>query len=307
MGHPQHPDRPEVTRFEVPASASPALVAAAEAALAASLKRVLIVEHDGTRYVVKRAAHRRRSLWQSLCLRWLVHRVSGLTLPMHSLRLARASSGVDFEAGRLAALAAAGVRVPRVLRRGDGYLILEHCGISIAALLQRWTPDAWRQELPRLAEQLGDFHQAGQWHGAAQIKNLTRRDGLIYRIDFEEDFGEMVPLAAAQAVDLMLFLNSISLRARIDDAEARGLLIELIDAYFARKPDRQVLQTLARALPLARTLVRLARPLMQVRLRGRPHNGLARLVILVDVLTDYLAQGAAVSEPFGQRSGWHAG
>lgn len=300
VAHPQHQERCET-------AAVTGLVSAAEAALAGSPSRVLFVEHDGKGYVVKRGAHRRRSLWQSLCLRWLVHRVSGYTLPMHSLRLAQASSGVDFEAKRLAALAAAGIRVPRVIHRGDDFLILEHCGNSIAMLLQHWTQDAWRQELPRLAGQLGAFHRSGHWHGAAQIKNLTRTDGLDYRIDFEEDFGELVPLAAAQAVDLVLFLNSISLRARIDAAEARRLLPDLIGSYFAAEPDRQVVQTLARALPLATTLVRIARLLMRLQFWGRPHKGVARLVILVEALTAQLAQVSPASAPFGPRSGWRAG
>jgi tRNA A-37 threonylcarbamoyl transferase component Bud32 len=280
-----------------------ALVAVAEAALSTSSKRILFVEHGGASYVVKCAAHRPRSIGQSLLLRWLVKQIIGYRLPLHTLRLSQASSGVGFEAKRLAALARVGVPVPRVLHQGAGYLLLEHCGTSVATLLHRWTAEVWRRELPRLADQLGAFHRTGQWHGAAQIKNLTRKDGRDYRIDFEEDFGESAPLAVAQAVDLALFLNSISLRARIDEAEARRLLPELLETYFASNPDWQVAQTLVRALPWATALARLAAQLIRLQVWGRRHNGVARLVILVEVLAAHLAPHAAASalsgSPFG--------
>lgn len=293
---PQQQQPPESGPFVGYGPAPPTLVAAAEAAMAASSKRVLFIIHGGTCYVLKRAAHRPRSIGQSLLLRWLVKQVSGHRLPMHTLRLSQASFGVCFEAGRLAALARAGVRVPRVVHQGANFLLLEHCGTSMATLLQSWSADAWRHELARLAGQLGAFHRAGQWHGSAQIKNLTRQDNLDYRIDFEEEFGEWVPLATAQAVDLVLFLNSISLRAHVDESEARRLLPELLSIYFADNPDPQVAAMLARAVPWATALTRLATHCMRLQLWGLRHKGVARLVILVDVLAAHLAPHASASE-----------
>lgn len=277
--------------------ASPALIAAADAALAASSQRVLMLEHGGASYVLKRMAHRPRSWGQALLLRWLVKQVSGQALPMHTLRLSQASSSVDFEGRRLLSLARAGMQVPRVFHQGAGYLLLEHCGSSVALLLQHWTAEVWRVELARLAAQLGDFHKAGQWHGAAQIKNLTRRGQLDYRIDFEEDFGELVPLAAAQALDLALFLNSISLRASVDAAEARRLLPELIRAYFASNPDAAIAQLLARALPWATALARFAARLMGLPLLRHRGKGVARLLILVEALAAQPGPGSPAVAP----------
>jgi tRNA A-37 threonylcarbamoyl transferase component Bud32 len=271
------PDRPDA-----------ALVAAADAALAATSERIAVVEHDGQRYVAKRLADRPRRLSQALFVRWLVKRVTGQALPMRTLLLSGAVSSVDYEARRLEALARAGVRVPRVVYRCERYLLLEHCGANLSSQLEAWPAETWRSELPRLASELGAFHSAGQWHGAAQIKNLTQKGGHTYRIDFEEGFGERVPLAAAQAVDVVLFLNSISLVGGVDEAEARVLLPDLLARYFEAYPEPQVRAALVNALPLVAALSRLAAPLRGVKQRGRQRKGIARLVILVDALSAYL-------------------
>lgn len=265
------------------------LVAAADAAVAATVDRIVLVEHGGASYIAKRTADRPRRLSQALFVRWLVKRVTGQSLPLKTLMLSEAASGVDYEARRLRSLALAGVHVPRVVHQDAGYLLLEHCGPTVASLLDGWSRDTWRDELRTVAGELGAFHQAGHWHGAAQIKNLTRRDGRTWRIDFEESFGELVPLPAAQAMDLVLLLNSISLGGPIDEAEARQLMPALLDAYFAANPDPQLRQVLVRALPWASGLMRLASPFKGGSVRGRPRKGLARLEIVVQTLAARLA------------------
>lgn len=264
--------------------ADAALTSAAAAALAASTARIVVVEHLGVRYVAKRPAERPRRLSQALVLRWLVKRITGQTLPMRTMLLSDAASSLDYEARRLASLARAGERVPRVVHQEAGYLLMEHCGETVATLLERWPIDLARAEMEQLAAQLGAFHRAGHWHGAAQIKNLTRRDGHTYRIDFEEDFGEFGPLAATQALDLVLFLNSVSLAGPISEAESRELLPRLLAAYFAANPDPQVRAVMCRGMPWGAALARLASPFRGLKSGGRPRKGAARVVILADAL-----------------------
>lgn len=279
---------------DAPAAADPALVAAAEAALAASAERTVLVEHGGARYVAKRLAHRPRRRSQALLLRWLVERVTGERLPMRTLRLSEAAASVDYEAQRLAALERAGVAVPRVAHRGADYLLLAHCGTTLATRLETWTLAEAEAELPRLAGELGAFHRAGHWHGAAQVKNLTRRDGssTTWRIDFEEDFGDLVPLPAAQALDLVLFLNSLSLAGPLEvDAATARLLPALIAAYFAANPDAQVRAVLQRALPWVVALGRVASPFRRLRWSGRRRKGAARVALLAEALSAHFATG----------------
>jgi tRNA A-37 threonylcarbamoyl transferase component Bud32 len=257
-----------------------ALEAAARAALAADSSRTHVFAHDGRRYVVKRLAARPRRLIQMLFMRWLVRRLTGQRLPLQTLALANATSSMEFEATRLRDLAAAGIRVPRVALVTAGFFVLDYCGAVVQTQLRSWTPETWRRELPRLAAELGEFHRAGHWHGGAQIRNVTLHDGVSYRIDFEEDFGEIMPLEVTQAADLVLFLNSIPLSGPIGESEARQLLPQLIDRYRAANPDPEIMAIIRRALPLLRRLAALARPFRRWSRRGIP-----RVLIMVDVIS----------------------
>ncbi|HOF29760.1 MAG TPA: hypothetical protein PK441_02860, partial [Burkholderiaceae bacterium] len=98
------------------------LIDAAAAALAASTDRVVILSHAGRRYVAKRVAPQPRSRLQAVAVRWLVKGITGQSLPMQTLRLADAATGVGFEARRLRALEQAGQRVPHLVHEGPDYL-----------------------------------------------------------------------------------------------------------------------------------------------------------------------------------------
>jgi tRNA A-37 threonylcarbamoyl transferase component Bud32 len=259
-----------------------ALEAAARAALAGNQKRVRVFTHADATYIAKRPAAKPRRLTQILFLRWAVKRITGTALPTTTLALSGATSGMDYEAGRLKRLAADGVRVPRVALLTPEFFVLEHCGAIVEAHLANWPPATWRHELPRLASELGEFHRAGHWHGGAQIKNITLRDGVSYRIDFEEDFGEFLPLPVTHAADLVLFLNSISLSGPIVESEARKLLPQLIDHYFATNPDPEIRDVIRRGLPLMKRLAGIARPF-----RRWSNRGIPRILILVDVFREY--------------------
>ena len=257
-----------------------ALEAATRAVLATDSSRTCIFEHEGRRYVVKRLAAKPRKLIQTLFMRWLVKRLTGQRLPLETLALSEATSSMDFEATRLKDLAAAGIRVPRVALVTAEFFVLEYCGEVVQAQLKSWTPETWRRELPRLATELGEFHRAGHWHGGAQIKNVTLQDGVSYRIDFEEDFGEIMTLEMTQAADLALFLNSIPLSGPIGESEARQLLPQLIDRYFAANPNPEIMNLIRHGLPLLKRLAALARPFRRWSKRGIP-----RVLIMVDVFS----------------------
>ena len=186
---------------------------------------------------------------------------------------------MDFEANRLKSLAAAGVSVPQVALVTPEFFVLEYCGTVIATLLETWPAETFRPELIALAREIGDFHRAGHWHGGAQIKNLTLHGGQHFRIDFEENFGEFLPLAAPQAADLVLFLNSISLAGPVNEAETRQLLPQLIDAYFAAHPNPEIKAIIARAMPMMRVLAGIARPFQRF-----SRKGIRRVLIMVDML-----------------------
>lgn len=269
------------------ASELKSLVAATETALAASPEqRTVVVHHEGSSYVAKRLAERPRRFIQTLFMRWLVKKITGQPLPMRTLALSEAAHSMEYEAQRLRTLAVAGVAVPHIVYRTPDYLLLEHRGTVVASLLEGWTAEVWHLELPRMASDLGTLHAKGLWHGGAQIKNVTLQDGQFTRIDFEENFGEFLPLPVTQATDLLLFLNSISLSGPLDEAESRRLLPELLAAYLkANTGHAGVLDTLRRAMPWFHRIIRWEKPFQRY-----TRKSYLRMVILVDALDMLLKQ-----------------
>jgi len=257
------------------------LEAAARAALVGHGGRTLVFDHEGQRYVVKRLADKPRRLLQTLFMRWLVKRVTGSPLPMRTLTLSEAANSMAYEANRLKSLAAAGARVPHVVLATPELFVLTYCGTEVTALIRTWSQEVWRANLSRMASELGEFHAAGHWHGGAQIKNLTQHDGLTWRIDFEENFGEFLPLTATQTADLILFLNSTSLTGPIDESEARALLPLLLERYFAANPNPEIRAIIHRSLPLLRMLARIAGVFERV-----SRKRIRRVRILVDVMSE---------------------
>jgi tRNA A-37 threonylcarbamoyl transferase component Bud32 len=264
-----------------------ALVGATETALSLDPEqRTLVVKHEGQRYIAKRLAERPRRMVQTLFMRWLVKRITGQPLPLRTLALSEAAGSMEYEGQRLRKLAAAGVSVPELIYRTPEYLLLEHRGTVVSSLLENWTQEIWRSELARLAHELGTFHAAGLWHGGAQIKNVTLQDGQFTRIDFEENFGEFLPLPVTQATDLLLFLNSVSLAGPIDEAESRHLLPVLLKTYLHANPNNAgIRDTLQRAMPWLRRIVWAEKPFQRF-----TRKSYLRMVIIVDTLDEYLQQ-----------------
>lgn len=91
-------------------------------------------------------------------------------------------------------------------------LVMRYTGTDINRLL--YTDAIASADYPvlflRLFNDLACLHAAGQWHGGAQARNITCCDKRLYRIDFEENIGNAVPLALAQAYDLVLLFSSLA-------------------------------------------------------------------------------------------------
>lgn len=131
-----------------------------------------------------------------------------------SLRTVPSAGGAEAQAvevRRLRELAAAGVRVPRVVHVDDEFFVMEFlAGMNLAELLDSRAHDgeatliAWGRGL----ELLHSIHQRGQYLSQASARNLMHTaDGLV-PIDLEEDPLVCMTLAQAQARDWLLYLQS---------------------------------------------------------------------------------------------------
>ncbi|MET3495151.1 hypothetical protein [Variovorax boronicumulans] len=141
-------------------------------------------------------------------------------------------AAIATEARRLKQLAAAGLRVPRVLaQQPDGLLIsdLGESGRTTVALQERLDQAAaagpaallavWREGLAAIAA----VHLRGQHLSQAFDRNLVQcPDGVIGYIDFEDDPAEVMTLAECQARDWLSYLHSTAMMLEAAAPQAAG-------------------------------------------------------------------------------------
>lgn len=202
-------------------------------------KDVHVLTLMGQRYVMKFRRPRDRSHIRAWASSALCGALFG-TFPKPKRLL---PGGIHHEARRLRTLRKHGVRVPKVHLITDDHLILEHCGETLETLLKSASDKDRSELLWATVDDLIKFHQAGHWHGGAQVRNLTLKKGFIYRIDFEEQVGSALPLPYAQAFDVLLAFNSL-VDYLHDDRIRQG--VTLLTHYLKHTPSSEVIDTLAR-------------------------------------------------------------
>lgn len=158
-------------------------------------------------------------------------------------------NGLPYEAARLLALHRAACRVPAVWWQEPDLLVMEHVGANIAETLRVSEASAYPDLIRAAAQDMAAFHARGFWHGGAQLRNVTLRDGQVWRIDFEENIGEALSLPLAQAYDIYQMLSSLMSMRGVPPHLMPELGQLMLDTYFKTNPDpdvRQALQRLAR-------------------------------------------------------------
>ena len=245
------------------------------------------VRIDGVRCIVKR---RRPGFGRgvSYALRYVRALFLGLVCKVFLGEFPRPGvllrNGLTHEAQRLSTLLEAGCRVPEVWWQEQGLLVLEYVGDDLADLIRNEDATSQLWLTRAAAADLAAFHARGMWHGGAQIRNVTLRDGELWRIDFEENIGATLSRPLAQAYDLFQMLSSlVSLRKLPDDvAVTLGKLA--LDVYLESNPDTAVRACMKR---LARVLCGVAAPLRPL-LRRLPSRDIQGFFRVADILQPLL-------------------
>lgn len=183
---------------------------------------------QGRRYWIKIALQEQTNNW---------HRFQNLFAGLLRCSMLRATvssamdDGLNAEARRLKKVAERGVRVPRVVARQPGWILLDDIGKNLFEQVQQHQDK--QAFLIKAAHAVAKLHQAGGWHGTGQLRDMILcPDGEIGFIDFEENVGEAMEVCAAQARDLLRFLIS-SVRF---DAGDGVLLCQIMQAYRQTAP-----------------------------------------------------------------------
>jgi hypothetical protein len=122
------------------------------------------------------------------------------------------------EQRRLQQLRSSNVHVPRVLKQGESFLVLSDMGETLASRLRRATPDEAERLLAAAVQTIAEVHRAGLYLGQPLARNITLdQAGRIGFLDFEEDPGEVLTIAQAQARDWLVFAAGVARHAPLDE------------------------------------------------------------------------------------------
>lgn len=185
------------------------------------------MEHEGRPAWRKRYGGGSRRLRLKL-LDWVVRGLGVPVLrppPRHP-----GDAGRRVEQRRLQELHASGVHVPQVLEAGNGFLVLADMGSTLAGRLRQVDPVEAGRLLAAAAQEVARVHAAGLYLGQPLARNITLDEaGHIGFLDFEEDPGEVLPIAQAQARDWLVFAAGVARHAPFDDAWLARIIRPALD------------------------------------------------------------------------------
>jgi tRNA A-37 threonylcarbamoyl transferase component Bud32 len=256
-------------------------------AQAPASRRTLRAEHAGRSIWIKQKTPSKSGPWHAaqrgiaLCLRYPILRAT----------VSSGEASCRREAARLREFKAGGWHVPEVLAVNDDMLIMSDLGPSLKAFLDK-TPDPETRltVLRTAAGTLARLHQGGLVHGRPYLRDMTWDGTQIGFLDLEENPATVMPLEAAQARDVWIFLSSACRFAQAgeDKYAYDKSVIDLLFREYCRRARPAVLEEL-------RTFVRLLKPLRLVS-PGFIWRRVGSDVRQSAIVTDYLA-GALKEDP----------
>lgn len=189
------------------------------------------------------------------------------------------------ESARIRELHASGVLVPHIETENDRYLVLQDAGTPFEQIIQPLSASERMHWYLRVVEELALLHQKHQWHGGAQLRNHSVKNDTIYRIDFEEQFGHVLPPDAVGAYDLFLLLGDIL--ARLDEQTYLQDGLRLVAYYEEISGRHDVIQRLSHLMWIRKILQGLTKVLGN---KVRQSLDARRTLRFFDVMQAYLTK-----------------
>lgn len=130
-----------------------------------------------------------------------------------------AKEALVHETAKLELFRSKGINVPKVVFQCDDFFILEDVGVAIHALIrnQHITQEKMYYYINKVIELLATIHNKNQFHGGAQTRNFTYKEGKVFAIDLEESFTSSIDIETLKFRDfLLLLLSFVKIKASFE-------------------------------------------------------------------------------------------
>lgn len=138
---------------------------------------------------------------------------------------------VIFETNKLIKFKKLGIPTPTVIGRNEDFFVIEDCGKNVNSYIRKRDikKDKMYYFIDKLIIELANIHNKGEFHGGAQARNFTYKDGIIYIIDLEDSFLSDVDIKLLQFRDLVLFLLSLTKTRASYELDFKYIINKYID------------------------------------------------------------------------------
>jgi tRNA A-37 threonylcarbamoyl transferase component Bud32 len=130
-----------------------------------------------------------------------------------------AKEALEYETEKLKLFRSKGINTPEVVYVCDDFFILEDAGVAVHALIRekKISQKQMYYYIDKVIELLAEIHNKNQFHGGAQTRNFTYKEGDVFAIDLEESFSSSVDIETLKFRDfLLLLLSFVKIKASFE-------------------------------------------------------------------------------------------
>ena len=164
------------------------------------------IEFEDKRYWIKKARETKSSLTHMFYYSIFSF---DILLPVKNKT---AQESIEHETSKLRRFKSLDLSVPEIIFQDENNFVLEDCGKTVNSYIRKRdiTKEKMYYFIYKVIDELSKIHNLNEYHGGAQCRNFTYRDGAVSIIDLEDSFDESIDIKTLQFRDFVLFLLSLT-------------------------------------------------------------------------------------------------
>ncbi len=123
-----------------------------------------------------------------------------------------ASDALEYETSKIERFRKLGINTPEIIYRDSRFFILKDAGKMVNSYIRK--RDIKKEKMyyfiDAMLTELSKIHKANEFHGGAQSRNFTYKNGVVSAIDLEDSFDKNVDIKTLQFRDFFIFLLSLT-------------------------------------------------------------------------------------------------
>lgn len=174
--------------------------------IALNSSEIFSIEYLDKRYWIKKARETKSSLTHKF-----YYSIFGFDILL-PVKYKTAQQSIEHETNKIKRFQSLGLSMPNIVFQDENNFALEDCGKTVNSYIRKRdiTKDKMYYFINKVIDELSKIHNFNEYHGGAQCRNFTYRDGNISIIDLEDSFSDDIDIKTLQFRDFVLFLLSLT-------------------------------------------------------------------------------------------------